>query len=125
MTAHRRSTCERGQTTVELALVLPLVVLLMLVVGQVGVVARAHVVVAHAAREGARAAAVGADPAAAALAGGRLDPARTSIRVDGGADPGDLVTVTVEYSAPTDLPIIGEAVPDIVLRASVTMRREG
>ena len=58
----RRS--EGGQATVELVLVLPVVVLLVMAVLQVGLVARAEVMTIHASREGARVAAVGADPAA-------------------------------------------------------------
>ncbi|MEY2448174.1 MAG: TadE-like protein [Acidimicrobiaceae bacterium] len=41
---------ERGQATVEAALVLPLVVLLLLAVVQVGLLVRAEVLVTHAAR---------------------------------------------------------------------------
>ncbi len=47
-----------GQATVELVLVLPVVVLALLLVIQVGLIARAQVLVVNAAREGARAAAV-------------------------------------------------------------------
>ena len=60
---------DRGQAMVETALVLPLVVLFLLAVVQVGLVVRAQVLVTHAAREAARAAAVDPDPAAAGRAG--------------------------------------------------------
>lgn len=121
----RRRRADRGQATVELALLLPVVVMLMLVVGQVGVIVRTDVLVAHAAREGARAAAVGDDATAAALSGGRLDPARTTVRVEGGRNPGDPITVIVEHSAPARILILGRLLPDVELRAAVTMRREG
>ena len=58
MNRHR----QRGQATVELALALPLVCLLLLAVLQVAVVARDRLAVEHAARAAARAAAVSADP---------------------------------------------------------------
>ena len=51
----------RGQATVELALVLPLVVFGLLAILQVGLVVRDQVAVVHAAREAARAASVDPD----------------------------------------------------------------
>ena len=68
-------TSDRGQASVELALLLPIVVLLLLAVLQVGLVARDVVLVTHASREAARAAALDGAPAAArraAAAAGRL-----------------------------------------------------
>ena len=53
----------RGQATVELALTFPLVVLLLLMVVQLGLVIHAQLLAIHAAREGARAAAVAPEPA--------------------------------------------------------------
>ena len=58
---------DRGQSTVEVALLLPFVALLLLAVVQVGLVARDQVLVVHAAREAARAAAV--DPADVSVLG--------------------------------------------------------
>jgi hypothetical protein len=49
---------DHGQSTVEFALILPLVVLVVLFIVQAGFVVRDQVLVSHAAREGARAAAV-------------------------------------------------------------------
>lgn len=120
---------ERGQATVELVLVLPFVVVLALVVVQVASVARGAVLVAHAAREGARAAAVEDDPAAAVTAGraaairaSTLDPAR--VRVD--VDIGDRdVVVTVRYVDPTDVVVVGQLVGGVTLQERATMRREG
>ena len=62
MTAHGRRAGrrdDRGQATVEVALMLPVLVILAMALVQVGLVARTTVLVHHAAREGARAAAVG------------------------------------------------------------------
>ena len=50
---------EDGQAAVELVLVLPVVLLALLMVVQLGVLVRSQVLVVHAAREGARAAAIG------------------------------------------------------------------
>ena len=118
---------ERGQATVELVLVLPVVVMLLLLVLQVGLIARSQVLVVDAAREGARAAAVGgslSDVARAARQTPGLDPTRVSVSVDGGG-PGTIVRVTVRYRAPTDVALVGAVLGDRELTATVAMRREG
>ena len=118
---------DRGQATVELVLVLPLVVLLSLLVVQVALLARAQVLVTHAAREGARAAAVDPVPAAAraaAEAGAPLDPARLDVRFEGGHASGDRVAVEVRYRVATDVALVGPLVPDLVIGAVATMRVE-
>lgn len=109
----------RGQATVELALTLPVVLVALLLVVQVGLVLRAQLLVADAAREAARAAAVGAEGPAPA----GLDPARTTVRTTNAPTSG-FVTVEVEHRFATDVPIVGPLVPDVDLRARVTMRRE-
>jgi Flp pilus assembly protein TadG len=119
----RRSEC--GQATVELALALPLVFVVLLGVVQVLIVGRDQIAVVHAAREGARAAAVASDPggegARAATAAAGLDPARLSVSVTGGADR---VTVTVRYDVPTDVPLIGALLSDVTVTGTATMRTE-
>lgn len=113
--------CDVGQATVELALCLPLLCLLLLGSVQVAVVIRDHLVAGLAAREAARAAVVSADPTgagtAAAIASG-LDAERATITiVDRGAD----VDAIVVYRVPTDLPLIGAVLPDLTVRAAATM----
>lgn len=118
---------ERGQATVELALVLPLAVLMALIVVQLGVVAKDLLLVHHAAREAARAAAVEPTQAAAraaAVGSTSLDPGRVSVSLEGGGSTGDRTTAIVVYRAPTSVPLIGPLLPDVTLRAGVTMRVE-
>ncbi|WP_423981991.1 TadE/TadG family type IV pilus assembly protein, partial [Ilumatobacter sp.] len=55
-----RRSDDRGQSAVEFAVALPLIVIAMLAIAQVGVTVRNEVAVELAAREGARAAAVSA-----------------------------------------------------------------
>lgn len=114
---------DRGQAAVEFAIALPLVVVLVLGVVHVIVVARDQLAVELAAREGARAASVAADPSSAAAAAAHdattLSPLDVTTRSDRST-----VTVEVVYRSRTDVPIIGAVVPSIDLRASVTMRRE-
>jgi len=112
---------------VELALVLPLVVLLLLAVVQVGLLVGDQILVVHAAREAAREAAV--DPAAeaprrAALASSTLAGDRLTVTSTGRGAPGSRVKVEVAYKASTGVPLIGAAVSDLTLRASTTMRVE-
>jgi len=121
-----RST--RGQATVEFVMVLPLVAMVCLAVVQVAVVARRDVLVAHAAREAARAAAVESDSTAAvtaareaAVRSGGLDASRLKVIVSRDVDD---VHVTVRYEDPTDVAMVGRLVRSVTLQERVTMRRE-
>jgi Flp pilus assembly protein TadG len=125
----RRARCsavasgQRGQATVELALVMPLIALALLAVVQTGLVVRDDLAVQHAAREGARAASVDPDPGAAAAAVRRVirhASVTTSARPAVGGD----ITVRVAYRSHTDLPLVGPLFPDPQLHASATMRVE-
>jgi Flp pilus assembly protein TadG len=100
---------------------------LLLVVVQVGLVVRDQILLTHAAREGARAAAVDAAPGAAltaARAAGGLDPARLAVEVTGRGGPGTRVQVVATYDEPDDLPLVGRFLGDLRLRAEATMRVE-
>jgi Flp pilus assembly protein TadG len=119
---------DRGQASVELALLLPLLVILLLVILQIGLLGRDLVLVTHASREAARAAATDPDPGAAAVAAraaGGLDPARMTVTVTGRGVPGSHVRVTVTYRAGTEVPLIGGFLGDHTLRSTTSMRVEG
>ena len=132
MTGRTRSTRpghgarHRGQATVELALGLPIVCIGVLLVLQLALVGRDAVLVAHAAREAARAAAV--DPSQAAARAGALasttalDPQRLDVRL---RRSGGRVTAEVRYRSITGLPMVGALVPDPELDSAVTMLEEG
>ena len=118
---------DRGQAAAELALVLPVVLLVLLLVVQVGLVVRDQVLVVHAAREGARAASVGdSDPSVrlAAARAGPLTPSRLRVSVVRRGGSGGDVDVEVTYRCPTDLPLVGPLLPDPQLHATVVMRQE-
>ena len=113
---------DRGQSTVELALALPVLCVLVLGVVQVGLVVRHQLAVQAAARNGARAAAAAAGPGAAtsaALASTPLRPLDVDI-----VDDGSNVTVTVRYVDPTDVPFVGLFIPAVTVSASATMTLE-
>lgn len=127
MRARRICRGDEGQAAVELALVLPLVALLLLAVAQVALVVRDQVLVVHAAREAARAAAVEPTLAAArraALAGAPLAGPRLGVALTGQGKGGEQLRATLSYRSPTFAPIVGALIPDIVVRAEASMRRE-
>jgi Flp pilus assembly protein TadG len=119
-----------GQATVELAVVLPLVVVLLVLVLQIALVARDQVMVVHAAREAARSAAVAeaaGDRTAAATraadASGAFAPSETVV-VTELLEGGRRVKATVRHTNRTDLPLVGALLPDMDLEASAVMRVE-
>lgn len=120
----RRSSDVKGQATVEFALLLPVAVIALLLIAQIGLVVRSRVMVTHAAREGARVAAVGGSDAevnAAVSGSGSLNPARLRVRVSRDAS---VVTVLVDYEMPTDVSIVGALLKDPQMSAIASMYRE-
>ena len=111
-----------GQSSVEFALALPIVVVMVLGLVVVGTAVRNELAVELAAREGARAAAVSDTPAvAAALAANRsvdlpIEVATTS--------DGSTVTVTVTYIDPVDVAIVGSLIGPVTHVGSATMMLE-
>ena len=122
---------DHGQATVELALVLPVVVALLLLGVQMAVVLHDQVLVLHAAREAARAAAVqpvgsraatvdATRAARAAVPAHRAGRYRVTVHPRA---PG-LVEVRVATASPTDVPLVGRLLPDVPVSASVVMAAE-
>ena len=114
---------QHGQATVEFAFVLPLVVLALLAVVQVGLVVRDQLGVVHAAREAARAASVDPDPGRAVRAAHRTLPG-ADVQVGSRPKLGGEISVTVHYTSVTDLPLVGVLFPDPDLHATSVMRVE-
>jgi hypothetical protein len=122
---HRRS--DDGQATVELALCLPSLVLLLAALVQVGVLVGDQVRVWHAAREAARVASVDPDVGhirEAAEAGG-LEP----LDIEVGPDErervqGQAVTVAIRFSGSKRVPLVGGLIGPATLSAEATMRIE-
>lgn len=115
---------DRGQSTVEFALVLPLILLLLLGLLQVGLLLKDQLLVAAAAREGAREAAVTPDATRIEAAAGRAAPGLVlDVEIVRGPHRGDTTTVTVS-SSPHALPIVGGLVSGREVSARATMRVE-
>ena len=112
-----------GQTTAELALLVPVFLMLVLVLVQAGLVLRDDLALVSAAREAARAASLDPDPARAERAAAAVLPGAT---VTAGPRPpvGELVRVQVSYRSPTTVPLVGPLLPDPVLVARAAMRVE-
>ena len=116
---------ERGQATVEFALLLPLMLGLTIGVVQVGLVVRAQMLVVQAAREAARNAAVGGDQTEAVAAGQRATslgrgPLSVTVVL---AEPGGEVVATARYPLDVGVPGLGFT-RRVVVESDVAMRRE-
>jgi hypothetical protein len=121
--ARAKARSDRGQATVELALVLPVLLLLLLALVQTALVARDQVLVQDAARAAVREASVGADASRVRDAARRtLGDVDVEVHRSGGI--GDPVSVVVRYADHTRLPLVGPLYPDVVLHARATMRAE-
>lgn len=119
---------ERGSAAVEFALVLPLVLVVVLALVQVGVFVRDRQLVEAAARAGARAAAVQDDPAvirAASLAAAPgLDPAFATVEVVRSGTRGDPVEVRISYEDPARVPLVAWLVGNGVTMSSSSVARQ-
>jgi hypothetical protein len=119
----RRSAGERGQATVEFALVLPLVFGLLLLLVQIGLVGRDELLVVHATRDAVREATLTANPNAVERAAQRTLPG-AAVRIVRRGAVGEPVEVRVSYVARTSLPLIGALLPDITMHGTSVMRVE-
>jgi hypothetical protein len=112
---------------VEFALTIPLLVLMLLAIIQFALVVRDQILVVHAAREAARVGAVDPNPDApkrAAVRSSDLNGDRIEVSAGERGGPGSTLTVTIHYSSPTDVPLIGAFLPDVGLRAVTSIRVE-
>jgi Flp pilus assembly protein TadG len=120
---------EAGSAVVEFALLLPILFVVGLALAQVAILGRDQLMLAHAARAGARAAAVDPDDVAvravAVEAAAGLDPAEVEVTVERAGTRGDPVAVRVSYTASTAAPLAGWLLPaSIELMEVATMRQE-
>lgn len=118
---------EAGQATVEVALTLPLVAMLLAIIVEVGVIAADRSRVWHAAREGARVAAVQPEDDYIRAAVERAGAEGAEVTIEPSSRErvqGEPVTVTVRYRHEGRVPLIGRVFESIVLDSSATMRIE-
>lgn len=123
-----RTADASGQSTVELALVLPIALLLVGAVFETGALIGDRARLWHAAREAARVAIVDPDPEAARRAAetaSGLSP--LTVQVSPAPDArrqGEPLTATLSYRPDASVPLLGPLFETAVLEASVTMRIE-
>ncbi|MDA8235370.1 MAG: pilus assembly protein [Clostridia bacterium] len=123
---------EKGQSTVEMALVLPIVILLLFGIMEFGRIFNAYLIITNAAREGARAGVVGASDAAirsaATATAGTLDTVAMSVYITPASYlrvRGASLTVEIEYPVRVFTPVINNFTGDpFVVNARTTMRVE-
>ena len=123
---------EKGQATVEMALVMPIIILLLFGIMEFGRIFNAYLIVTTASREGARAGVVGAADAAIRSAvtttAGTLDTVAMSVYITPSSSlrtRGASLTVSIEYPIRVFTPVINSITGDpFVVRSQTTMRVE-
>lgn len=118
---------ERGQSTVELALCLPALAIVLSLVVEVGLIASDQARLWHAAREAARVAIVDSDDSAALAAAARtgLNGFEMSIEPDDAYRvQGRPLHVEMTYRPGGHVPLVGELFGSLELRSQVAMRIE-
>ncbi|MDI6812991.1 MAG: pilus assembly protein [Desulfitobacteriaceae bacterium] len=122
---------ESGQALTEMALVLPLLLLLVFGVTEMGRVGYAYITVNNAARAGARVASVGGDDAAirdAVLqAAPALDPTLLDIEISPSfaqRQSGQNATISVNYPVQLIIPVVQGFPNPVLVGASLSMRLE-
>ncbi|WP_422444893.1 TadE family protein [Thermoanaerobacterium sp. DL9XJH110] len=130
----RLEKSQKGQAMVELALILPVIVLILFGILEFGRIFYSYIVITYAAREGARAGAVGktdAEIIARVREAAPLPEADTRLHIvklePGEADrmPGLPFTVEVAYDADLITPLFDSLLPDpVILKSRATMRIE-
>lgn len=123
---------KRGQALVELALILPILIVILMGTMEFGRIFHSYLVITNASREGARAGVVGLDDTGIRTkvkdVATSLSLSDTQINITPGYSSrsrGVPLTVQVDYSVSLVTPVLGVAVPNpFPLTASTTMRVE-
>lgn len=121
---------ERGQASVELIMVLPVLLLVIVAVFQVALGLNCYMVITSASREGARRGAETNDATeardAARRAAGGLPGSRAEVTVDfpQGRAKGRPVRVTVTYRMPFLIPVVSRLIPRSTFVRSTSMALE-
>lgn len=123
---------EKGQSLVELALILPILLLLLLGIIEFGRVFNAHLIITNASRDGVRQGAVGASDTdiqnAVLNSVAVLDKSKLTVTIypmQTYRHSGDELKIHVEYPVKIYAPIISNIIGDpYVVKADTTMRVE-
>lgn len=122
---------KQGQSMVETALVLPIIILILLGILEFGRILSSWMIITHASREGARVASLGGtgsqveervDAVSSTL---NLEDMTVTITPSGTLSRGDMVTVSIGYNVDLITPLIGAIVGNTVpMNADTVMRIE-
>ena len=118
--ASRIRHVDRGQSSLELALCLPLLMVFVLGFVQVAIVVRDQLAVQAAARDGARAASTAAAAPTAARRAAENAVSLRPLDVSTNASP-RTATVTIRFINHTTVPIVGMLIPDVTVTATASM----
>ena len=113
---------DRGQAVVEFALTLPVVMLTICLVAEVGAVTIDQIRLVHLCREATRVASVSADPESAArnfMATANSDDVDIEVMVSD-----DVVTVALTRIHRTETPLIGALLPEVTMHEQLSMYTE-
>ena len=127
MSFSARGRDEKGQATLELALGLPLLALLLAGLVEIGLLVADQTRIWHAAREGARVAIVDPDAADAVAAAERSGLKPLKLQISPAPQfrrQGDPLTVEVRYTPQARVPLFGILLRRLELDAQATMRIE-
>lgn len=121
---------EKGQSLVEFALVVPLVILILMAIIEFGFMFNAYITISNASREGARLGALGSNDTAVVTrvvdTSVALDPGKINVTITpANRSRGDMIRVQVNYDYVLITPIISSVLsPFIDLEAETVMRVE-
>ncbi len=121
--ARRRLRGERGAAAIEFGLLLPVLILLIFGIIEFSRAYNTKVQLTHAAREGARAVAVGSGSATSGVNNALSGISGVSVNGPSSCTAGENVTVTVSYVHPLSIPLWGDV--DVNLDAKGVMRCAG
>ncbi|MHB1419234.1 MAG: TadE family protein [Bacillota bacterium] len=126
-----RENNEKGQAMVELAMILPVLIILLFGVIEFGRIFQAYLTVTYAAREGARAGAIGnsdtqvVEVVSSASIGLDTSLLAVDISPTGIREPGEALTVSVIYPVTVKAPFLEAVFPDpLLVKGKAVMRVE-
>jgi Flp pilus assembly protein TadG len=118
---------EKGQSLVEFALIVPVLILLLLGIMDFARIFHAYLTIDHAGREAARAASIGKDASAitsmAVNQGTSINLQASHVTVSTGSS-GTNATITISYPITFLTPVIGNIVGPLTLKDTTVMRVE-
>jgi len=114
---------ENGQATVELAMMIPVLAVFLMLILQVALVVRGHVLVANASRAAARELSVDKNQSRAVDIAHKNSP-NSTVTISRPSQAGQYLTVSVKETVKSSLPIVGIVFPDVTVSSRSVMRVE-